>query len=402
MNPNALAFTVLIGALGALPALSIDMSLPALADMGRAYGVSPAECALTLSSFMAGFALTQLGFGALSERFGRRPILLVGLSLFAASGFAAAFAPTLGAALLARFFQGAGAGAGNAMMFAIVRDCFEGDTARTKLAYVSMVLGVAPMVAPALGATVLRFGPWPAIYLVLAAAGVAQLLAIFFGFAESRKSLDLDALSPARLIGGYARVIATPVAIGNALVGACVFGCMFAYISGSANLMMHLLKLSAFPYAVTFALSSGAIIAGTFVSSLISRGGLPATVPLWGGLAVAVISSCLMVALTLSGSQSVALYLPLVMLASSGFGLVWPNATHGALQPLPRLAGVTGATIGFLQMTGGSLSSGAVARFDDGVSPWSMAVTMAVFSIAGAAIYGLLVRPAEIRSTVAG
>jgi DHA1 family bicyclomycin/chloramphenicol resistance-like MFS transporter len=166
--------------------------------------------------------------------------------------------------------------------------------------------------------------------------------------------------------------------------------------------MMHLLKLSAFPYAVTFALSSGAIIAGTFVSSLISRGGLPATVPLWGGLAVAVISSCLMVALTLSGSQSVALYLPLVMLASSGFGLVWPNATHGALQPLPRLAGVTGATIGFLQMTGGSLSSGAVARFDDGVSPWSMAVTMAVFSIAGAAIYGLLVRPAEIRSTVAG
>jgi len=395
MNPNSLAFTVLIGALGALPALAIDMSLPALADMGRAYGVSPAEAALTLSSFMAGFAIAQLGFGALSERFGRRPILLVGLSLFAASGLAAAFAPTLAAALLARFFQGAGAGAGFAMMFAIVRDSFEGAAARTKLAYVSMVMGVAPMVAPAIGACVLWLAPWPAIYLVLGAAGLAQLVAIFFGFAESHKSPDLDALSPARLVGGYARVVLTPVAIGNALVGASVFGCMFAYISGSANLMMHLLKLSAFQYAITFALSSGAIIVGTFVSSRISRRRLPATIPIWSGLALTLATSALMVALTLAHSQAVALYLPLVTLASMGFGLVSPNASHGALQPLPRLAGVMGATIGFLQMTSGSLSSGAVARFDDGVTPWSMAATMMVFSLAAAAIYGLLVRPAE-------
>jgi DHA1 family bicyclomycin/chloramphenicol resistance-like MFS transporter len=395
MDPNSLAFTLLIGALGALPALAIDMSLPALGDMARAYGVSPAQAALTLSSFMAGFALAQLGFGALSERFGRRPILLVGLSLFAASGFAAAFAPTLEAALVIRFLQGAGAGAGNAMMFAVVRDSFEGTTARTRLAYVSMVMGVAPMIAPALGASVLRFAPWPAIYLVLGAAGLAELIAIFFGFAESHKSPDLDALSPARLIGGYARVIATPVAIGNALVGASVFGCMFAYISGSANLMMHLLGLSAFPYAVTFAVSSGAIIFGTFVSSRLSRRRLPATIPIWCGLAVAVICSGSMVALTLAGSQSVALYLPLVTLVSMGFGLVSPNASHGALQPLPKLAGVMGATIGFLQMTFGSLSAAAVAHFDDGVSAGSMAATMMVFSLLAAAIYGLWVRPAE-------
>ena len=162
--------------------------------------------------------------------------------------------------------------------------------------------------------------------------------------------------------------------------------------------MMRVLGLSPFAYAITFALSSGAIIVGTFLSSLVSRRHLPATIPLWSGLVIAVAASLLLVAITATGAVTLPLALPLVMLVSMAFGLVMPNAMHGAMHPLPQLAGVMGATCGFLQMTGGSLSAGSVAHFDDGHGPASMAGTMVVASLVAIAVYALWVRPAEKRA----
>ncbi len=146
---------MLLGSLGALPPLSIDMALPALGEIGSSYGVSGAQAAWTLSLFMAGFAIAQLVFGPFSERYGRRPILLVGVTLFALAGFCAALAQNFALLLIARFVEGCGAGAGMAMNFAIIRDLFEGSKARTRLAYVGMVTNVAPMTAPALGSAML-------------------------------------------------------------------------------------------------------------------------------------------------------------------------------------------------------------------------------------------------------
>ncbi len=233
--------------------------------------------------------------------------------------------------------------------------------------------------------------------MTLGLAGLVLLATIIFGLDESHKKKDREALSPRRFVGGYARIFATPAAIGNALIVAANFGCMFAYISGSADLMMRQLGLPAFAYSVTFAMTSGGIMVGSYISSQFSRRHLPATIPMTAGFSLSLATALLLVALTLGNAVSVALFLPLFIIASMSFGLVAPNAIHGALHPLPQLAGVMGATVGFLQMAGASLASASVAHFGMSLGALAMTATMAVFSLTSAALYGLWVRPAERR-----
>lgn len=395
LRPESFAFTLLLGALGALPPLSIDMALPALPQLGADFHVSVAAAAWTLSLFMAGFGVAQLVFGPLSERFGRRPILIVGCALFTLASFACAFAPSLPLLLAARFVEGCGAGAGMAMTFAIVRDLFEGATARTRLSYVSLVVNVAPMIAPTLGALILLLAPWRAIYGALGVGGLAVAAAIVFGLDESHRAPDADALSLSSLAGNYARVLGNRVALGNILVGAFSFGCMFSYVAGSSGLMMHRIGLTPSGYGVTFACTALGIMAGSFLSGQISRRRLPATLPMWSGLGLALATALALLVLTLVGAVGLSTFLPLLVLNCLCFGLVAPNAAHGALHPLPEVAGVAGATLGFVQMIGGALASAAVAHFDSGRDPVSMTGTMSVCALMAIAIYAVWVRPAE-------
>ena len=122
IRPKSLSFTILLGALSALPPLSIDMGLPAFPTISAALRTSPGAVGLTLSLFMLGFAIAQLGFGPLSDRYGRRPVLLVGCGIFALAGVVCAAAPSIGTLIAWRLVQGAGAGAGMVVTLAIVRD----------------------------------------------------------------------------------------------------------------------------------------------------------------------------------------------------------------------------------------------------------------------------------------
>lgn len=173
LQPHSIGFTLLLGGLGTLPPFAIDMALPALTQIGIALQSAMGNVLLTLSFFMAGFSLAQLAFGPVSDRFGRWPTLVVGCSLFSVASIACALAPTIEFLLVARFVEGCGAGAGMVMVFAMVRDLFEGPQARTKLSYVTVVLNVAPMIAPAVGAALLSIGDWRLIYWALGVAGAS-------------------------------------------------------------------------------------------------------------------------------------------------------------------------------------------------------------------------------------
>ncbi|WP_243146759.1 MFS transporter [Scytonema sp. UIC 10036] len=139
IRPESLGFTILLGALTALPPLSIDMGLPAFPTISASLGASPGAVGLTLSLFMVGFAIAQLAFGPLSDRYGRKPILLIGCGIFALAGAACATTPSIGTLIAWRLVQGAGAGAGMVMTLAIVRDLFEGAAARAQLSYVMLL-----------------------------------------------------------------------------------------------------------------------------------------------------------------------------------------------------------------------------------------------------------------------
>jgi DHA1 family bicyclomycin/chloramphenicol resistance-like MFS transporter len=155
LNVQGSLFALFLGALAALPPISIDMALPALGPIAHTLHVTPGVAQLTLSFFMAGFALSPIAYGPFSDRYGRRPMLILGLALFTLGGFACAVSGTLNLLLLARFVQGAGAGSGMTLAMAMVRDLFVGKKAQGRLAVITVVTNAAPMIAPALGAALL-------------------------------------------------------------------------------------------------------------------------------------------------------------------------------------------------------------------------------------------------------
>lgn len=390
--PQSLAFILLLGALGALPPLSIDAALPALATIGHTFGRPTTEAALTLSWFMAGFALAQLVFGPLSERYGRRPVLLAGIALFTAGSVACAAAPSLPLLLAMRCLEGCGAGAGMVMVFAIVRDLFDDHQARSRLSYVTAVLSVAPLVAPLLGAGLLSVGSWRLIYATLGVAGVLLLIVLWFGLGESLQRPDPHALALPQLARRYRHVLTTPACIGYIAVNGLNFGCMFAYVAGSSFVMIELLGLSPSAYGLTFAATAGGIILGSFTSGQLGARHVTAQRLLDLGTLGATAGAALTVMLCLATTPPLWALLSALVFTTFCYGVVAPNAGHCALRPMAHNAGAASAALGCGQMGCGALASWAVAAFGDGRSALSMSVTMLVCAGLAALLHGLWLR----------
>ncbi len=345
---------------------------------------------------MLGFALAQLVFGPLSDRFGRRPVLLFGCGLFTLAGAACAVAPSINSLIAWRLVQGAGAGAGMVMTLAIVRDLFEGATARAQLSYVNLVMSVAPMIAPTIGGRVLMVAGWRAIYGTLAIAGLFLVLSIALGLSESIGHRDVNAIQPVRLIKNYGRILTNPICLGYALVNAFNFGCMFAYVAGSPLVMLNVFGVSTATYGWLFASTAFGIMAGSFLNGRLSiRGVLPSRL-LTVGLVTATASAIALVIVSVSGAAQVITLMPLLVINTFCRGIISPNAMHGAIQPVPESAGVAAAVVGFMQMLAGAVASGLVAFLYDGHTAIAMSSVMAIFAIASFAAYFGLVHRSQV------
>ena len=389
-KPRSLGFTIILGVLAAMLPLSIDMGLPALPSIGTSLNASPAAVGLTLSLFMAGYAISQLAFGPLSDRYGRKPILLIGCGLFTFASAACAIAPTINALVAWRFFAGAGAGAGMTLMLAMVRDLFEGATARAQLSNINLVITIAPMLAPTVGGSILAISNWRAIYGLLAVIGLVLILALVLGLDESIKSLDLNAIKPHRLIGNYLRVLSNRVCMGYAFVNMLSFGCMFAYVAGSSLVMINVLRISTTTYGLMFASTAIGIVAGLFTSKILNIRGIPSARLLSFGLVIAATSAIALVVVSVSGAAQLLTLLPLLIINTFCYGLIAPNAIHNALQSVEEMAGSAAAVIGALEMLGGVLASFLIGFFFDGHTVNVMSEVMALFAIASLATYSQL------------
>ena len=391
LSPRSLAFTLLLAALTALPPVSIDMSLPAVAVIGSRLGASPAATGMTLSLFMAGFAIAQIVFGPVSDRFGRRGPLIATLALFTIAGAFCAFAGGIGALLFWRFAQGAGAGGAMVLGFAMIRDLFEGDAARARMSTVVSIMTVAPMLAPSLGAALLALAGWRAIFGLLAMAGLAVAATVTLGVDESHPAKDPGALAPLTLAANYARAFSHRSALGHSLIGALGFGCLFSYVSGSPFVFMGVLGLGGGAFALLFACCALGITMGSLLCGrLVSRGFDAARL-----LASAVIAQTALVAsllaLALMGQFSVASALPLLFLNNFAMGFINPLAVHGAMEPFADMAGVASAARGFLQMAGGAAASALVAWLYAGDAT-AMPLSMTIFSAASTLVWFTMVR----------
>ena len=388
---------VLLGALSAMVSLSIDTGLPALPGLATALHAPQRDGALTLSLFLAGFALAQLGFGPLSDRFGRRPTLLAGCVLFSLGSLACTLAPGMPTLLAARLLAGCGAGAGMVVVLAVVRDLFEGARARSHLSTLNLIRAIAPIVAPSIGAWVLRVSSWRGIYALLTGFGLLVTLMAWRGLGESLRQPDAHALRLRRLAANYRDMLAHPEAFGHAMVNALAFGSLFAYVAGSPLLMTRVLGLSPAQYGIVFACTALGIVGGASTSKYLGHRHVPGHRPLAVGLCMALVAACMLVVLGWLPQAGLAAYLPLLLLGTFSYGLISPNAVHGALHPMPHIAGVAGASLGFVQMAIGAAASAMVAWFDDGRSAHSMSLTMVLCCASALLTYLAVARPAQRR-----
>ena len=403
IEPDTFAFTLLLGLLAAVPYSGIDINLPALAATGATLGLSASDVGLTMSAFMLSLATAPLIYGPVSDRLGRKPVLGFGLALFVAASVSCAFASSLPVLLLGRFVQGIGAAA-TATTFAIIRDLFDGDAARSKIGNIMVAVNVATVIAPTAGAALLAAAGWRSIYATQAAIGFMLLVVVMFRFAETAAIAPSGRLVPSAVIDSYRRVLTHPVSVAYILVGAAGGATVFAYVTGASLFFVGAVGLSPEQYGLIFSACSASVMGGALLDGQLGRRGISSSHMLAIGLALSAAASVVLLGMTLTGWMPTALVVALLMAVALGFGLSVPNVMSATMQHLPEIAGAVSAAAGSIQLIAGAISSGLVAVRFDGRTALSMTAVMAASSLLALVLYCLVARSADrrLRSQVIG
>lgn len=386
-------FLVFVSAMTALPPLAIDMALPSLALVQADLGATQTQAAATIAIFLAGFSTAPLLVGPLADRFGRKPVLVIGLLVFALCGLGAAFAPSIGLLLGLRLIQGAGAGAVGVLPRAIVRDLFDVRESRLFLTAIAQVNGVAPVIAPSIGALILYMAPWRTIYLVLAAIGVFLLALGLTRFRESQPVGARQSLEPAAVAANYKRALTNRFCLGFSLVLGLTFGGMFSYINTSPLLFMQGFGVTKAAFAGFFAFTSLGVIGGASANSwLMGRGVKPKTA-LDLALSLTTLAALALLGASLAGLVSAPAVAGLAFFYFLAMGIIFPNAMHEAVHPLPEIAGVASGVLLSSQMMFGALGGALGAALYRNASPLGIAAVMTGAAILAGALYALWLRP---------
>ncbi|MET0907659.1 MAG: multidrug effflux MFS transporter [Tardiphaga sp.] len=364
LGRETFAFTAFLGTLTALPPLSIDMGLPGFPAIEAAFPDAAGRSPLTLSLFMAGFAISPLIAGPIADRFGRRATLLDGLLIFSLAAGACALAPSFNVLLACRLLQGFAAGACAILPIAIVRDLFVHGAARQKLSQIAAVLGIAPMLAPMLGGWIMTFADWRAIYAAQAAVGVVLLVVGAIGLAESQPVENRRSLNPRRLAESYRFVLSDRAFVGYAMLYAFAFACMFAFISGAPSVLIGNLGLSTTAFALLFGLTSCGVLVASLISGQLSARHVSSRKIIAFGLVLMAASAIAALLLVPAGAMSVAALTPLMALTIFAFGILAPSTNHEALQNLPHVAGSAAGVMRCTQMVMGAFASAMVALLE--------------------------------------
>ncbi|MYM24231.1 Bcr/CflA family efflux MFS transporter [Duganella sp. FT135W] len=377
----------MLGLLSALPPLAIDMGLPAIPALESAFHIDIGVATRTLTVFLLGFSVGPILFGPLSDRYGRKPVLLLGLGLFSLISLACACAGQISSLLLLRLLQGIAAGAAAALPAAIVRDVFTGHAALSRQSYVALVNAVAPLVAPLLGAGLLAFGNWRLIYGCLGVIGLLLLVLSALGYAETRPRQATAQNIFSAAISAYGQVLRNKHYLVHAGLLAASFGTMFAYITGSSAVFIDLLGVSSGAYGALFALTAAGTIAGATAGAKLAHR-WDADLLLAGAvMASAVVCGTLLTA-SLCKVHSVAVVTVCVLLSNVCAGIVMPNATHQALATVGNVAGSAAALLRSIQMLAGA-SAGALIGLFAGNQLAVMAAVMVFYSVLGLLLLGL-------------
>ena len=378
MNPNAQqlwrhprwALAMLLACLGTLGPFSIDTYLPAFSGIAASLGATPAQMQQTLSAYLFGFALMNLFHGALSDSFGRRPVVLIGLALFTLATLGCALSQTIAQLVFFRALQGMSAGAGVVVSRAIIRDMCPPDEAQRLMSQVTIFFGVAPAIAPVLGGFLFVHLGWHSIFWLLVGVGVL-LLGINLRFLpETLHVDDRQSFAPGPLLRAYAELVRNPRFVLLVFASGVPFNGMFLYVLSAPEWLGTHLGLGPTQFFWFFGLTIAGIMAGAFVSGRLA-GRVPPKRQIRYGFSIMLLMSLLNVVLNLLFKPHVAWALLPVGLFAFGWALMVPVVTLMVLDLAPDRRGMASS----LQACVGSAANGLVAGV---VAPLVMHSTVAL------------------------
>ena len=366
-DPRSRGVAALLTALVAFGPVSTDLYLPSLPAMVDAFETSVSRAQLTLSVFMAGFALGMLIHGPLSDRFGRRPVLSGGITLYVLASVACVLASTMEALIAARFVQALGACVGPVIGRAIVRDVYERNEAARMLSLMASAMALAPAVAPILGGVLFSAFGWRANFGALMVFGVAVLVGTWRLLAETNHHRDPRATRPGRIAGTFAHLLRSRVFLGYTLTVSFGFAGVFSFISGASFVIIDVLGLAPSLFGFAFmAVVIGYILGAAIGGRLGGRVGLDRLIG--AGIVLATLAGGAAAILAWAGVESLAAVIPLASVYFFATAWIIPLGTASALGPFPRVAGSASSLLGFVQMAVGATAGFLVGALHDGTT----------------------------------
>jgi len=336
---------VVLGLLVALGPLTIDMYLPALPQIADDYAVSSSVVQLTLTGTLAGLALGQLIIGPLSDSLGRRRPLMAGIVLHMLASLVCLVAPNIVVLGVARGLQGVGAAATMVVALAIVGDLFTDSTAATVMSRLMLVLGVAPVIAPSLGAAVLLRFSWHWVFAVLVVLAGLLLLLAALALPETLQVSHRRPLRIRGILGTYGELLRDRRFVILVLVAALGMSGLFAYIAGASFVLQGRHGLDQQAFALVFGAGAVALIGATQFNVVLLRRFTPQTITVWA-LAASVLAGAVFVALAATGVGGIYAFVLPVWAILAAMGFVIPNAPAVALSRHPDAAGTAAALLG--------------------------------------------------------
>ncbi|MEK4292659.1 multidrug effflux MFS transporter [Paenibacillus sp. FSL R5-0914] len=390
-----LQLAVILGSITTIGPLSIDMYLPALPTLVADFGTTAALVQLSLTFFLLGLASGQLVAGPLSDVYGRRGPLLIGMFIYAVSSVLCAFSPSIGLLIGLRFIQGLAGSVGVVVSRAAVRDLYSGSELTKFFSLLMIVNGLGPILAPVIGGQLLRVTTWQGIFLVLFAAGIIFCLTILLRLPET---LPKERRSKSGLKGTlltFRVLLGNRKFMGYALSQGFVTASMFAYISGSSFVLQNIFAVTPQVYSLIFAVNGiGIIITGQIAGRL--AGKVSETKLLLSGLLLCTMGGILLLLTVLVGGGLIPILICLFAVVSS-VGIVGATSFSLAMQDQGETAGSASALIGLIPLLLGSCVAPLVGL--GGVeSALPMAIVMACTGILSILSYVLLVRRGKASS----
>ncbi|HLM39241.1 MAG TPA: multidrug effflux MFS transporter [Microvirga sp.] len=381
------SFIALLIGVAAVSPLGINMYLPSMPGMARAFGVDYTTIQLTLSLYLAAMAVGQLIVGSLSDRFGRRPVLLTGLLVFVLGSFICLSAQNVGVLIAGRVVQAVGGCAGITLSRAIVRDLYGRNQVASMIGYVTMGMAVAPMMAPTIGGVLDTLYGWRASFAFLMAFGGLALLFAFRSLPETNRNRGAAA-STRELWLSYKSLVRSRLFWGYTLAAGFISAVFFSFLAGAPYVMIELMGRSPAEYGFYFAMVPSGYILGNFMTGRFAARVGPNRMILTG-TAVALVSVSAMAAAFAAGIlHPVALFAPMFFIGV-GNGLVLPSGIAGAVSVNPEVAGAAAGLSGSLQIGFGALVAPLIGAMLS-TTVWPLIAIMAACSLLAIASFGLI------------